>query len=106
MMNQNTTPIWDRPATRLDELQSAYSDLYKDAYGFRPRHIPTDVWTDEAALEAELTALVETAQRMWDQEELGELAAKAEEARVAALLADLTQVQPLRVTLFDLTVRG
>jgi hypothetical protein len=103
MMNQNTTPIWDRSVTRLDELQSAYSDLYKDAYGFRPRHIPTDVWCDEAALEAELTALYETAQRMWDQEELAEAAIKAEEDRVAALLQDLTQVRPLRVSLFDLT---
>lgn len=29
------------------ELQSTYSDMYKDAYGFRPQGVNTSSWTDE-----------------------------------------------------------
>ena len=33
--------------TRAEELQSIYSDMYKDAHGFRPRHVDTTHWTEE-----------------------------------------------------------
>ncbi len=34
--------------TRLEELQSIYWDLYKDAYGIRPRGIDTSNWAESA----------------------------------------------------------
>lgn len=33
--------------TRQEELQWMYSDMYKDAHGFRPRHVDTSGWTEE-----------------------------------------------------------
>lgn len=33
--------------TRAEELQNIYSDMYKDAHGFRPRHVDTFHWTEE-----------------------------------------------------------
>jgi len=42
--------------TRTEELQSIYSDMYKDAHGFRPRHMDTTHWTEEMFL-AEFEAL-------------------------------------------------
>ena len=42
--------------TRREELQSIYWDMYKDAYGFRPRHIRLDLCT-EAEMEADLDRL-------------------------------------------------
>lgn len=32
--------------TRHEELQSIYWDMYKEAYGFRPRGVVTDGWTE------------------------------------------------------------
>jgi hypothetical protein len=34
--------------TRQEELQCIYWDMYKDAYGIRPRGIDTSNWTEEA----------------------------------------------------------
>jgi hypothetical protein len=34
--------------TRLEELQSIYWEMHKDAYGFRPRGIDTSTWTEYA----------------------------------------------------------
>lgn len=34
--------------TRLEELQCIYWDMYKDAYGVRPRHVDTSGWTEQA----------------------------------------------------------
>jgi len=42
--------------TRTEELQSIYWDMYKDAHGFRPRHVDTFHWTEEMFL-AEFEAL-------------------------------------------------
>jgi len=33
--------------TREEELHSIYWDMFKDAYGFRPRGIDTTAWTEE-----------------------------------------------------------
>ena len=33
--------------TRLEELQCIYWDMYKDAYGVRPRGIDTSSWTED-----------------------------------------------------------
>jgi len=42
--------------TRQEELQSIYWDMYKDAHGFRPRHVDTTHWT-EAEFNAEFEML-------------------------------------------------
>lgn len=33
--------------TELEQAQSTFWDMYKDAHGFRPRHIDTSTWTLE-----------------------------------------------------------
>ena len=42
--------------TRTEELQCIYWDMYKDAHGFRPRHVDTTHWTEEMFV-AEFEAL-------------------------------------------------
>lgn len=42
--------------TRTEELQCIYWDMYKDAHGFRPRHVDTFHWTEEMFV-AEFEAL-------------------------------------------------
>lgn len=42
--------------TRQEELQCIYWDMYKDAHGFRPRHVATTHWT-EAEFNAEFEML-------------------------------------------------
>lgn len=43
--------------TRLEALQSEYSDAYKEFNGFRPRGTSPNVWYSESALEDELKSL-------------------------------------------------
>jgi hypothetical protein len=73
--------------TRAEELQSIYSDMYKDAHGFRPRHVDTFHWTEEmfvAEFEAlELVIRQEELQRAFAE---GKAAARFE-ARVDDLMA-------------------
>ena len=33
--------------TELEQAQANFWDMYKDAYGFRPRHVDTSTWTLE-----------------------------------------------------------
>ena len=42
--------------TRIEELQSIFWDMYKDAYGIRPRHISMDLW-DESKFNTEFDYL-------------------------------------------------
>jgi len=48
--------------TRMEELQSIYWDMYKDAYGIRPRHMNLEAMT-EADFEAEFKILGEVIER-------------------------------------------
>jgi len=43
--------------TRLEELQSYYSDFYKDVHGFRPRFDTTENWNSEVYLEDQIKGL-------------------------------------------------
>lgn len=45
--------------TALEELQSLFSDLYKDVYGNRPRHLSSEQWKDETYLNDRITKLGE-----------------------------------------------
>jgi hypothetical protein len=40
------TNWWD-DMTELDKMQAMYWDMYKDAYGVRPRGVDTASWTVE-----------------------------------------------------------
>jgi hypothetical protein len=35
---------WDE-MTKLEQYEASYSDFYKEAYGFRPRHVDTSFWS-------------------------------------------------------------
>jgi len=43
-MSEFTT--WEQ-MSELEQAQSIYWDMYKDAYGIRPRHVDTSGWTLE-----------------------------------------------------------
>jgi len=72
--------------TRMEELQSIYWDMYKDAYNFRPRHVDTSTWT-EAQFEAEFEQLDQVIRRESQLREAAEdRASIAFEMRVQSLL--------------------
>ena len=50
--------------TKLQNLQSEYSDLFKDHYGFRPRHDTDAQWNDEAYLEAQIQGIIDSIEGM------------------------------------------
>ena len=55
-MNNELTS-WEE-MTELEQAQCTFWDMYKDAHGFRPRHIDTSTWT-LAQFEAEFVELSE-----------------------------------------------
>lgn len=59
--------------TVLEQMQCQFWDMYKDAYGVRPRGIDTSTWTEEDFRQefAALGAVIE-------QEEIARIAAEAE----------------------------
>lgn len=72
--------------TALEQAQCTYWDMYKDAYGYRPRGVDTSTWT-LADFEQEFASLGSVIQR----EEADRKAAEAEaivkfEDRVASLM--------------------
>jgi len=73
--------------TRQEELQSIFWDMYKDAYGFRPRGIDTSNW-DEATFEAEFNYLQELINKNEQERKIAEHeAAHAFEMRVQSIMA-------------------
>jgi hypothetical protein len=45
--------------TKVEELQSHYSDFYKDVHGFRPRSSTDEQWNSEEWLQGEIDGLHE-----------------------------------------------
>ena len=43
--------------TKLEDLQSHYSDFYKDVHGFRPRSSTDEQWNSEQWLQGEIDGL-------------------------------------------------
>ena len=43
--------------TKLEDLQSHYSDFYKDVHGFRPRSSTDEQWNSEEWLQCEIDGL-------------------------------------------------
>ena len=48
---------WEDMST-LEQMQCQFWDMYKDAHGYRPRHVDTSAWA-EADFEAEFKQLAE-----------------------------------------------
>jgi len=46
-----------REYTKVEELQSHYSDFYKDVHGFRPRGSTNEQWDSEQWLQGEIDGL-------------------------------------------------
>ena len=73
--------------TRREELECIFWDMYKDAHGFRPRHIRLDLCTD-AEIEADLDRLQVIIQDNERQRRIAEHeAAHAFEMRVQSIMA-------------------
>jgi len=60
-MSDFTFKSWEE-YTPLEQAACTYWDMYKDAHGFRPRHIDTSTWTLEQ-FEAEFRDLQEVIER-------------------------------------------
>jgi len=75
------------PMTRQEELHSIFWDMYKDAYGVRPRGIDTSNW-DEATFEAEFNYLQDLIAKNEQERRIAEHeAAHAFEMRVQSIIA-------------------
>jgi len=86
-MNSNTLEHTMETMTRMEELQSIFWDMYKDAHGFRPRHIRLDLCT-EAEIEADLDRLqVIIADNELLRKAAEEKAAHAFEMRIQSVMA-------------------
>jgi len=77
---------WDEMST-LEQMQAQYWDMYKDAYGIRPRHMNLEAMT-EADFEAEFKILGEVIEREAAIRKENEFKAEVDfEMRVQSLLA-------------------
>ena len=86
-MNSNTLEHTMETLTRQEELQSIFWDMYKDAYGIRPRGISTHLW-DEAKFIREFDFLSSVIKDNDVQRKIAENeAAHAFEMRVQSVLA-------------------
>ena len=73
--------------TRREELESIFWDMYKDAYGFRPRGISTHLW-DEAKFNREFDFLQSEITKNEQERKIAEHeAAHAFEMRVQSVMA-------------------
>jgi hypothetical protein len=73
--------------TVLEQMQCQYWDMYKDAHGFRPRHVDTFHWT-EADFEAEFKILGEVIEREAVIRKESELKAEVDfEMRVQSIIS-------------------
>ena len=52
---------WEEMST-VEQMACEFWDMYKDAHGFRPRHIDTSTWTEQQ-FEAEFKDLAEIIER-------------------------------------------
>ena len=68
----NEFKSWEEMSV-LEQMQCQFWDMYKDAYGSRPRGIDTSVWTEE-----EFMAEFETLGRVIEREEIARKEAEAE----------------------------
>ena len=85
----------------LEQAQCQYWDMYKDAYGVRPRGIDTSSWTLEQ-FEAEFAELGQTIEKEETQRKINETKAISEfEDRVANLMHTGTNRERVIAWLMD-----
>jgi hypothetical protein len=60
--------LWDEP-TVVEQLQSDFSDFYKEVHGFRPRYATPEQWNSEAWLVAELDKLEQDSVAVFAEQE-------------------------------------
>jgi hypothetical protein len=83
-MSEFTT--WEQ-MSKLEQAQAIFWDMYKDAYGVRPRGIDTSAW-DEVTFEAEFNYLQDLIAKNEQERRIAEHeAAHAFEMRVQSILA-------------------
>jgi hypothetical protein len=81
----NEFKSWEE-MTVLEQYACQYWDMYKDAYGVRPRGIDTTTWT-EADFEAEFVQLAKTIDANYKEQLIQEEAAQHDfEMRILSLL--------------------
>jgi hypothetical protein len=81
----NEFKSWEEMTT-LEQYACQYWDMYKDAYGVRPRGIDTTTWT-EADFEAEFVQLAKTIDANYKEQLIQEEAAQHDfEMRILSLL--------------------
>jgi len=86
-MNSNTLEHTMETLTRMEELQNVFWDMYKDAYGFRPRGISTHLW-DESKFNREFDFLQNEIIKNDQERKIAEHeAAHAFEMRVQSIIA-------------------
>jgi hypothetical protein len=84
-MNMNELKSWSE-LSPLEQAAAQYWDMYKDAYGIRPRWIDTTSWTLEQ-FDAEFASLAESIKQNMAQQELEEEQSIVTlEKRIASLL--------------------
>jgi hypothetical protein len=85
-MSEVAYKTWEEMST-LEQYACTFWDMYKDAHGFRPRHIDTNSWT-EAQFEAEFKELADVIEREEIQRREDEAQAVVRfEARVQSIMA-------------------
>ena len=73
--------------SELEQLQSTYSDAYKDAYGFRPRGMSSEQWNSVEWFKQELEFLNgEIARRISEEEADEKVAIERFEKSVASMI--------------------
>jgi hypothetical protein len=96
----NEFKSWEE-MSKLEQAQCIYWDMYKDAYGIRPRGIDTSSWTLEQ-FEAEFAELGQTIEKEEAQRKINETKAIAEfEDRVANLMHTGTNRERVIAWLMD-----
>ena len=87
--------------SKLEQAQCIYWDMYKDAYGIRPRGIDTSSWTLEQ-FETEFVELGQTIEKEEAQRKINETKAIAKfEDRVANLMHTGTNRERVIAWLMD-----
>jgi hypothetical protein len=80
-----TFKTWEE-MTVLEQYAGQFWDMYKDAYGVRPRGIDTSSWT-EAEFEAEFVSLAKTINANYEEQVIAEEKATIDfEMRVQSLM--------------------
>ena len=96
----NEFKSWEE-MSKLEQAQCIHWDMYKDAYGVRPRGIDTSSWTLEQ-FEAEFAELGQTIEKEETQRKINETKAIAEfEDRVANLMHTGTNRERVIAWLMD-----